>query len=294
MKAVVLLVALAACGGEAPAAPSTSSVGVADGERLTERATVRLNPLDLSTSTGSTMPELVIDDDSDSLSPDEQRAWTDRVRIFDLRTGRTIEAETIYDPPSAPERGIHEHRFIYQPATPLEAGWYAIEVDLGDVRESRAQQGLYERASGRYWARFRVDSHPLVTSVVARDEDEYTRLELELSERVRLADDAVEVRVGGERVECRLIRTATTDIAGRDTVEDTELTVTLRCASAIEESVEVSFADSVTTLDDEPLHGLDDTTPARLSWDPAAMTEVRSEHRVRELRLEPRMEIGAL
>ena len=130
-------------------------------------------PGDLMTSIRGTQPSLVFGPDS----PLYERCARERncLRIVTYPEGEEVEAEL-----RLPEPGYGDisRRIVLIPAREFEDRWYAVEVTVNasvneTVRSERAQL-----------ARFRPDSHPILTHLLMGTRDGQSIVEVRFSERI--------------------------------------------------------------------------------------------------------------
>ena len=249
-----------------------------------ERSDVRVMPFDLTTATHRTVPSITVLDDRDELPLLEQRAWQARIRVIEWPSGREVAVDSRYVPPLA---GSSDggHRFDLTPREPFRDAWYAISIDMRDAGGHSIMAGLHRNGERAWVARFRPDSHPLVTGIRTESSLGGALLEVMLSERVMPPEggEFVELTVGGRRVHCELLTQfvgPSSDDLGRLEVEGEEplplppmgqTRITFQCREPIEETAALELHAGVETVFHTPVFGLDDTTPARVVWEPAEM-----------------------
>lgn len=224
---------------------------------------VRVSPPDLSTGILSTYPEISVSDPRGVLSEEERVAWIERVQLIDLTNGEPMRSHCEYVPNAHPERGETEHRFVFVPERPLGPGWYAIEfrADANMIDEVL----LHRTERGTFQARFRPDSHPMITRVRTQvDDSGRVRMELLSSERVVVNEGSLRVRMNGFDADCSLFPST------QSAVQRIELS----CAGLLDGVIEVTFANDIETIDGVPLSGPDDSRAPTFRFDEADLSGV--------------------
>lgn len=147
--------------------------GLVDPTRSLRADWVTVEPSDLSTAVDQVQPAVVFGPDSGLY---ERCAGDERC----IRLVTYPEGEVVPTTRHLPEPGYGDisRRVTLVPSTTLEARWYAVEVTLD------AEVGESARVAGIQVARFRPDSHPVLTHALVGRRDGRGVFELRFSERL--------------------------------------------------------------------------------------------------------------
>jgi hypothetical protein len=225
--------------------PTPIAVVLPATRRATQRTTESfiLAPYDGSTAVGTSFPYVAFADARDELPEHEQVMLANGAHLTD-EAGNDVRLTGHYVAPASagPDR---MHRMEFRPEVGLVPGWYRFEVEFA--------------GRGRATVHYRPDSHPVVQEVVVTGwSDDATSLRLAMSELVLVESDAVRVSVGGSEVGCRLLGTRVPSAV-----------LEMSCESSFRESGEITFADTVRTIQGTPLYGSDRLSPATVRVRPA-------------------------
>lgn len=219
---------------------------------------IEFAPMDLMTSTRPGAVSLFIADGAVPWSDDTVQRWTSRFRVVSA-TGDPIEVRPTYIAPDyARAERFHRIDLAFES---LQNEWYSVVGELDGIGANVA--GAATADGNRFVARFRPDSHPMLTAVAVAPTG--GRLELRFTEQVTLPTGARDIRIGGTSGDrdCAL---SSPDPASR---------IQLECAGLEPgDEFDVTLSDRAEGADGGPVYGPDDSTPAVAHWSPRSVEYV--------------------